>query len=665
MRFMHRDTVLCAIVVALASALYLSGFGGAFVLNSDIVMPYVMYSDVVAGEGLLSGWGMPESPYWFPDILITWAVYAGTPLLVAVTIFAFLQASAFLLLARWILLSMDPLRGRLAWLVFLLVWMLLLVIGMRSTDAWFDRFIHFVFVPYTHAGALVITLACLGLLLRLHRDPGGRAPLVMLIVLAVATVVSDRLYAVIGLLPILGVAALPILPARTRLRIGIATMLVLVGSELAQRAGGAGAMSSSGSGSARGDALAQMLDDFHAVISSSLIMSAIMLAGLAALIGSLVQVWRRRREVSSDADLGSVAATSVFITLSVVLPMAASVLLGRHSAMDSFRYGQTIVFLLLPLSWLLARMMAKADPRRASSVATALLVVVLIVGAATGDTSGRALREEWRAQADCMDEARRQYGLGNGLSRYWRANSLNAQLRSEGKVVAVTKDLESTSVNTNIDWIGVRAERADDMPRIDFIDGFQLDDDLLDATFGEPVARVACPLSTIRVYDAKAGLLAKLHRRNDWLPHDTLARHGRMAVPAATWTQDAAYVDGDGLHAAGDFPGETPVLLGGVETSGPVASVWFDYSLDRKLDADVRWEVVALDADGGMLGAVATGSLVATRDGRVARFDLPPPASAVHGLGVAIIVRGGVDLRMRALGLALDPPRAGSDPPGS
>ena len=58
------DLLLCVVVVAVACAIYLSGVGGSFALNSDMVMPYVVYTDAVAGPNALSGWLLPESPYW-------------------------------------------------------------------------------------------------------------------------------------------------------------------------------------------------------------------------------------------------------------------------------------------------------------------------------------------------------------------------------------------------------------------------------------------------------------------------------------------------------------------------------------------------------------------------------------------------------------------------
>ena len=116
------DLLLGSVVVAVACVVYLSGVGGSFALNSDMVMPYVVYADAVAGEQALSGWMLPESPYWFPDLLVTWAIRAVSSLLVAVNVFAFVQVGAWLLLARWLLGYLAPQAARLAWLVFVLAW---------------------------------------------------------------------------------------------------------------------------------------------------------------------------------------------------------------------------------------------------------------------------------------------------------------------------------------------------------------------------------------------------------------------------------------------------------------------------------------------------------------------------------------------------------------
>lgn len=646
------DLLLGCFVVAVACAIYLSGVGGSFALNSDMIMPYVVYADAVAGTQALSGWLLPESPYWFPDLIVTWAIRSVTPLLVAVNVFAFVQVGAWLLLARWLLGMLAPHATRLAWLLFVLAWLALVLLTLQVTDSWLDRLAQYLFVPSTHAGSLLATLASLGIVLRMQRAPRDLAPVVLFALLAVAIVLSDRLYAITCLLPLLALVLLPILDRSVRARSGLVALGVLAGSEAWRWLGGnADVTSRYGPVNTPAGSATQMAKDLATLLTSNAWATAIMLVGLAALLVALARAWPRRSRGQGDATATARAATAVFLAGSVALPLAASIALGRHTALDSFRYCQTMMFALLPLAWLLADAVVRFGHARAAWAVAGTLAASTAFAAFHFDTSERALRSEWRGQADCIDRAHAQYGLHNGLSRYWHANSLTAMLASGAPIYSISGQLESIPINKNLDWIGARARNAAAMPVIDFIDEYQFDTARLDQAFGVPLARIPCPLSTIRVYDAAAGVLGSLYRENDWLPQDTLQRHGRMALPAALWAQPPAQVQGDGLRVDGAFPRQVPVVLGAVESSRPVTRLWLDYRLARVGGSSAYWEAAALDAQGRSREVLASGELPAANAYTHHELMLPSPKSAAHGIGVSVAVRGQVDLELRALGM--------------
>ncbi len=645
------DVVLGSLVVAVACAIYLSGIGGRFALNSDIVMPYVMYADAIAGEHALSGWMLPESPYWFPDLLLAWALRSVLPLLAAVNAYAFLQVGAWLLLARWVLAQLVPTAARLAWWVFVLAWLVLVLATLQVPDSWTDRLAQYLFVPSTHAGALLATLASLGLVLRMQRAPRDIAPLLVLALLALALVMSDRLYAVSGLLPLLGLAALPILDRRVRIRSAAVALAVLAGSEAWRwLAGTSGLDAHAGPTNTPAASAAQMAKDFAVLLSSSVYGSAIVFAGLLALVLALVRVARAWRQ--GDAETVARAAAAVFIAGSVLLPLIASIAFGRHTGLDSFRYNQTITLLLLPLAWLSADALARPARARVAWTAAAAVALTMAVAASRLDISERVLRSEWRDQAACIDRAHAQHGLHTGLSRYWHANALTAVLASGAPIYSLSAGLESAPINKNLDWIGARARSAAAMPVIDFIDEYQFDVARLDEVFGVPQARIACPLSTIRVYHADAGVLGALYRQNGWLPQDTLQRHGRMALPAALWAQPPARVHGDGLRVEDRFARPATVLLGAVESRRAITRAWVAYRLAGAGNA--LWEAVALDAQGGAREVLAHGVLPSSAEHVHHEFALPRPSVAAHGVGISIAVRGAVELEVRALGVATE-----------
>lgn len=645
------DAILCVLVSMVASILYFSAFGGSFALNSDIVMPYVVHADLVAGQGALSGWIFPEAPYWFPDIPATWAIRSATTLPIAVNVYAILQVGAFLIVARWVLRLVEPRCGTLAWRIFLLLWIAQELMGLHAGDSWFDRLFHYVFVPYTHGGALVATLATLATMLAWQRNPGSRVFPVVLAALAVLMAVSDRLYVVSALIPLLFVSMLPFLHRRIRIRGAAIALAAFAASEALRWFSGESAVASRyGSVNTSSAALFQMAKDFAKLLSSNGAASALVVAGAVALAIGSARAWRQYRH--GDTEAGVAASAGAFLASSIALPIAASVVLGRHTAMDSFRYCQSLGFLLLPLALALASAVPRQWAARAGAMAASTVVATMGVAAACGDTSEAVLRAEWRAQSDCLDQAQARYGLHNGLSRYWHANALNAQLRSGSRIFAVMEDLESTPINKNMDWIGARALNARALPVLDFVDEFQFDAAVLDEAFGEPRAVVSCPLSPIRVYAPGSGLLASLYGRNAWLPQEALARFGRMAVPAAAWMRAPAVRDADGLRLNGSAERETPVLVGGIE-SREARHLWIDYSLDGP-GATARWEVVTLDHDGDVLDVVAGGRLDNSATWSHVSFALPAVPENAHGIGMSVAALGQIDLRIRAIGMSRD-----------
>lgn len=646
------DVFLCLFIAAVACAIYFSGVGASMALNSDIVMPYVMYTDAVAGNNSLSGWLMPEAPYWFPDLLLTWLIYSGTSLRLAVNIFAFVQVASYLLLTRWVLNLISVQHGRATWQVFLLLWLIAFLMGIRTHAGWFENFHQYVFLPYSHAGALLLTLASLGLVLRLQRNSENFGTLSVFVVLAVMTVLSDRLYALDCLLPILVITALPILQTNLRLRLAAAISLILISTELWRWFTATAALTSRYA-TTRSPALSamQVMQDLASTAQVNVWMSVIELSGILALFFLLAQVWCKRRGWQSNIDTITLVITTLFIALSITLPLVTSIALGRHLAADNFRYNQTLVFILIPLSWVLARALGHWNAQRTAWIFSTACLLLAIGATFFSDISERSLRDEWRAQSDCIDRAVARYGLHNGLSRYWHANSLNAQLHSPIHIAAITDSYSSIPLNKNIDWLGARADSAEQTPLFDFIDEFQFDAASLDQTFGTPVARVDCPLSALRVYAPETGLLGTVYRHSDWLPQETFSNFKRMSLPAAAWAQVPTMIHADGVRAQGFFASMTPILAGALTLTREPLQGWIDYQLNLAPDADVHWEAVALNDAGATLQVLASGKLNAAQTLHHQEIKLPVATADTHGIGISIGVRGEVDLQVKALGL--------------
>jgi len=115
------DLLLALFACAIAASVYLSHYGVGNALSSDNVMPYVLFDDLFRRGVGLRGFLWPESPFYFPDTLLAWAIYAVCGSLTgAVTLYAWIHSTLFVLLVRAVLrragVGTDQ-QTRAAWLI--------------------------------------------------------------------------------------------------------------------------------------------------------------------------------------------------------------------------------------------------------------------------------------------------------------------------------------------------------------------------------------------------------------------------------------------------------------------------------------------------------------------------------------------------------------------
>jgi len=319
------DLLLALCVCWIAASVYLSHYGVGNALSSDNVMPYVMFDDLFRRDVGLRGFLWPESPFYFPDTLLAWTIYAVCGSLSgAVTLYAWISSTLFVLLVRTVLrragVGTDA-QSRAAWLAFLGVWLLVGALGTRSGGGWFGQFYAYVFVPNNHSGALLGALGGFALVLG-DKMRAGAAPLALLAVLCAALLVSDRLFEIQFLVPALGYCAFRRMADRSRWH-GSALFLLLAllaGAEtlrwlfpsgtiqwVAALAGAEQGFQIGGDPMMRvgaGEALSRMAAGFAEIMRTDALTTAIELAALAATAWALFGATRKQ-------PVGAAAATKL------------------------------------------------------------------------------------------------------------------------------------------------------------------------------------------------------------------------------------------------------------------------------------------------------------------------------------------------------------------
>lgn len=664
----HVADVLLAIgVCIIAAAIYLSHYGVGNALSSDNVMPYVLFDDLFHRRVGLQGFYWPESPFYFPDTALAWLLYAATGALrPAVFAYAVADSLLFVLLVRALLLRAapdGPAPGRPAWLMFVLLWFAVGLLGVRGGTTWFAQFYAYVFVPNNHSGALVALVAGLVILAGDKRRV-GIGSLLLLGALCAATLVSDRLFEIEFLLPAIVCCALAYQRggARWYLHAALLCVALLAGAEIlrwlfpsdtlkwvAQMAGSEAGFQVGGDPTMRvgaGEALRQLLGDLATIAAAD---PAATVLEVIALVATAILAARIPRP--GDADAIRRWLPAAFVAAAVAAPLIATVVLGRHIAIHALRYCQTVVLLLVPLALLLAqRRVLKSAPRLAVGTGVLALGSLAFVHAGLA-----ALRDNDRGQENCLRELAAKRKLRFGVAEFWHALSMTARFAHGPVTAPLSVDAgPRMSMVTNIGWFGAIADDASSLPTLDFVDEYSYAPALLDRVFGVASERVACPRSAYRLYRPQDGALGHLYRHFQWLPGQVLQRLGRVTLPAAAWAADDGYVDGDTVHASGALPPSTPLLITAQDFPRGRLHIWLEYSLADRGGGLVRWDVSALDGNGNIAASLGQGQFADAAT--PTRIELPLAARPddVPGVGISVVATGSLDVRLAAIGLRID-----------
>ena len=647
------DVLLALAACWAASSIYFSHedvllhYGAVLPLSSDNVAPYLLFDDLFRRHLPISGWMFPEAPFFVPDIVLGWIVYALTGSLVgAVELYALISSLTFVLLIRSVLLRAG--WGTNAWLIWLALWVLGCAIGVAATPSWLSHFYGYIFVPYIHSGMLLGVVAGLALLFRDGAGAGWRS-LAALATLIALMLVSDRLFALQYALPAIFVC---VWVGRTRrsawhTRAALLVATILIASECLRWLYGNPFATESNDRTPIGVSFDAIVANMASLATRDPVNTLLIAAGFVA------TVWALRRP-RNGGDVSQRRLLAAFALLSALLPIVVSLALGRYHSFEELRYFQSMQLLVLPLAGLLASSIERIANRRAYVSSAVAAAIAIVLSPLFAGSSRAALRGYLVDQEICLRDAIAREHLTLGAATYWRANEMTARLSDGPVIVPLSTDVAPRMRNiVDLGWLDPLD--VDALPTaIDFVDEYGYAPEALDRAFGPASRRVVCPRSAYRIYRREDGALAHLYRHADWLPSQLLQRVGVANVPAAAWAAEDRFVTGDAIRASGTFAQPMPVLATAFDIPKGAIEVELAYRY-RALtaDASVAWHVAIVDEAGVPTTELGSGVLDPSADLR--RFALPLGAREAAGevLGISLIVQGGVDLEVTRVRVAV------------
>lgn len=638
--------LVCTVAVAVVFSHpdVLAHYGVSLPHSSDNMAPYLLY-DQVFGRGLpWRGWMFPEAPSFVPDIALAWLIHAlGASPGVAVLAYAWLSAMLFALLVRAVLRRAGG--HPVAWLAWLALWMATLALGVAMpSPGWLSHLHAYLFMTCIHSGILLAALA--GLVLLLDGPAGhARTRLLLLALLAVAVLLSDRLFALQFILPAIAFCAIRGLRQRSRWHLAAGSLLLAIllicegvhwfmGGPLTTRASDRSPLAESAAGFVR---------DLGRLLRTDPLGTLLLAAGLAGSVFACVRASRGGTQVRLLAG---------FVLLAILLPLAAFIALGRYHSLEELRYLQTLTLVALPLALLLAGRLPR-KPAVWSGLAAMIALAAVVFGLSRGTGMDAARYAD--AQASCLGDAAREQGMLHGAATYWRANELSARFRQGPLLLPLRADAGPRLVtNVHLGWFGAYATRADELPVLRFVDETGYTQAQLDRVFGPARARLACPRSSYRLYTPADGVFARWYRHFDSLPAELLAMGGRAVIPAAAWATDAALASGDALRIHGDFAQPVDIVASAIDVPPGRAGVWLDLQ-HASHAGTLRWEVVALDARGNLQARLGAGLIEPEPDPRRIDLALQAVPAGASVLGIRVVAQGRLEATLGAIGIEVAP----------
>lgn len=494
---MTRTTLLAAAsamvaLCALAFTLHAGHPVQAHLVHSDALYLPVLFEDVLRRSGSLGDWFLTPAPYFFPDFLLYLPAWlAAGSMLGQTTLFALLQtvltAGAVFLVARTALPGAGLQSA--AALATLLVWL-----GLHADDP-FVR----LFSSAHHYGAFIAALLLAALWLGLDGSRRRRPMEAAAALLVYLATLSDALFLVQAVMPLLAAALLHRRDAGTATAPRRAVLLLLAPAVLAMVSYRFVVAHPTRYPARLGlDRLSANLGETGTIFATLFGQQPLLAAALSlALLAGLACIAACLRRGTRLALPYQVRLLLTFAALSCAATMA--VMLLSTTVQPVPRYLITPLSALLVAGWF--ALAARLGPRSRFAAAGLALVFSSLLVADAWQLRGQhsTARYFYPEQVACIDQALGAAGARHGIAQYWDAKRLQGLSRHQLTVAQYTGELAPMEWITSqrffaagYDFAIVAGQEAPP---------FRLPREQLIALGGEPVRTVDCGDRSVLLFE--------------------------------------------------------------------------------------------------------------------------------------------------------------------
>jgi hypothetical protein len=494
-----------------------SGALSVTLFSSDALFHANLYQDIFRDEYELRGWTTPPGTFFFPDMLLLFpCMFLFKELVPALLAYALLQFSLLILSQIYLFRVLLPGAESVLSVRILTPFAgatILLLAGMELDLGVFQTLL----LSAHHAGALIVSVFCLAILIRLLQGKNKTLSLVLLFILCTLGMASDSLFAVQFPLPA-ALTCVVFMNRETRTRMISISILLLAtistgvhGLKYFMREARwfisldynivPGVLAGIRKNTTFIADCAHFFDLFAASLHPGLIgfWSIWFVVILSLSSWSLVDRWRK-----GEGAGGKEPPRHAFYLVFQVLLMFSN--LGAALSVSVFADQAFAPRYLLPVYvapfftgvYLLVYFFRPANQDRLRRTVLPFLIAPIIVAATFISSSPLAFADYRPRIAVCIDAHAESYKLKYGLSDYWNAKPITLFSRKALRVYPVAEGYPHAKLRANnFLWYYGKEER----PTPDFIVLDRLNRQVLLEKLGSPAHILYCDESEIFVYD--------------------------------------------------------------------------------------------------------------------------------------------------------------------
>jgi hypothetical protein len=453
--------LLAGLLLLLAVFSNFSAYAFQVYFNSDTLYLPSVYKDLFIDKHYIKDWRLNPAPNFFPDMFLyfTMMLFSAGNFMVVSFIFSIIQFFAILWLFSYVFKMVMP--GHYAGyfrLVFILFSFFLLEYLFLGKDFAFS---FYVLSNSYHTGAFVMSLLALVLFLK-YLNGYAKNKLIVLFILSVICVASDKLFIVLFSLPAFftmlffykkqgaKLTALFLSMLLLSVFVGIKLFEFLEDSDFTEFDKPHRILSFANIKSSF-DILLQQVSIYMSEFSFKGMALYLFFSGLLARIGLFFYL---RRKKNNDLFF-------LYLFFSIcfdVVVFIAPVLNGNYTGFDTLRYNIYPLYVsalnnAMLIAWLVNNSALKAYSRPGRWVLTTVVAGLLVVGAFSFSRPGlKRYFFYYPSMVKQIDAIAGQNGLKCGVAEYWNAKKTTLFSKNQLRVYSVFENLAAYEHVTNRQW---------------------------------------------------------------------------------------------------------------------------------------------------------------------------------------------------------------------